>query len=167
MSENQILEILKGAILLEHKGKALYNSVISTSQVQEVKDLFSMLAREEEKHIEVLNKQFSRISKGEDFDVSDIRDLHGETLEAVLTEKIKENISGAGYEAAVISAALEFEKKSVEYYSDQASKARSEDEKKLFKWLTDWEKDHMMMLARIDDELKEKIWFDNKFWPLD
>ncbi len=167
MSENQILEILKGAILLEHKGKALYESVIRASQVQEVKDLFSMLAREEEKHIEVLNKQYSLIYKGEDFDVSDIRDLHGETLEAVLSDKIKENISGAGYEAAVISAALEFEKKSVEYYSDQTSKARSEDAKKLFEWLTDWEKDHMMMLARIDDELKEKIWFDNKFWPLD
>jgi rubrerythrin len=167
MSENKILEILKGAILLEHKGRALYKSVIDTSQAQAVKDLFSMLAREEEKHINVLNKQFSRISKGEGFDLSGIKDSHAETSEAVLTDIIKENVSGAGYEAAVISAALEFEKNSVRYYSDHAEAAQSEDERALFTWLRDWEKGHMVMLARIDNDLKEKIWFDNQFWPLD
>ncbi|MBD3415265.1 MAG: hypothetical protein GF421_12655 [Candidatus Aminicenantes bacterium] len=167
MSKDKVLEVLKGAILLEHKGKALYKSVIETSQVQGVKDLFSMLVNEEEKHIQMLNKQFSRISKGEGFDISGIKDSHAETSEAVLTDSIKENVTGAGYEAAVISAALEFEKNAVKYYSDHADKAQSEDEKKLFQWLRDWEKGHMMMLARIDDDLKEKIWFDHQFWPLD
>jgi len=162
-----MLEILKGALLLEHKGRALYQSVVDSSKVEGVKDLFSLLAREEQKHINMLNKQFSRISKGEGFDVSDIKDSHAETSEAVLTDIIKENVSGAGYEAAVISAGLEFEKNSVKYYSEQAEKAQSEDEKKLFEWLRDWEKGHMMMLARIDDDLKEKIWFDHQFWPLD
>jgi len=167
MTKNKLLEILKGALLLEHKGKALYMSVIESSKVKEVRDLFSLLAKEEGKHINVLNKQFSRISKGEGFDISDIKDTHAETSEAVLTDVIKESVSGAGYEAAVISAALEFEKNSVKYYSEHAEGAQSEDEEKLFEWLRDWEKGHMMMLARIDNDLKEKIWFDNQFWPLD
>ena len=167
MPNNKLLEILKGAILLEHKGRSLYNSVIESSKVKEVRDLFSLLAKEEEKHIDILNKQFSRVSKGEDFDISEIKDTHAETSEAVLTDIIKENVSGAGYEAAVISAALEFEKNSVKYYSEHAEGAQSEDEKKLFEWLRDWEKGHMMMLARIDNDLKEKIWFDHQFWPLD
>jgi len=167
MNGNKLLEILKGAILLEHKGRALYKSVTDTSKVQGVKDLFSMLEREEEKHIKVLNKQFSQISKGKGFDLSGIKDTHAETSEAVLTDIIKENVSGAGYEAAVISAALEFEKNSVGYYSDHAEAAQSGDEKALFEWLRDWEKGHMVMLARIDNDLKEKIWFDNQFWPLD
>ena len=167
MTGNKLLEILKGAILLEHKGRALYKSVTDTSEVEGVKDLFSMLVREEEKHINVLNKQFSLISKGKGFDLSGIKDTHAETSEAVLTDIIKENVSGAGYEAAVISAALEFEKNSVRYYSDHAEAAQSEDEKALFEWLRDWEKGHMVMLARIDNDLKEKIWFDNQFWPLD
>ncbi len=167
MPENKLIEILKGALLLEHKGRALYKSVIDSTKVKGVKDLFSLLAREEEKHIHMLNKQFSRLSKGGGFDITDIKDSHAETAEAVLTDIIKENVSGAGYEAAVISAALEFEKNSVRYYSDHAESARSEDEKKLFEWLRDWEKGHMMMLARIDNDLKEKIWFDHQFWPLD
>ena len=167
MTGNKLLEILKGALLLEHKGRALYKSVTDTSKVQGVKELFTLLEKEEEKHINVLNKQFSRISKGKGFDLADIKNSYAETSEAVLTDIIKENVSGAGYEAAVISAALEFEKNSVRYYSDHAAAAQSEDEKSLFEWLRDWEKEHMVMLARIDNDLKEKIWFDNQFWPLD
>jgi len=84
-----------------------------------------------------------------------------------LTREIVKSISGAGYEAAVISAALDFEKNAVKYYSEHAEAAESAEEKKLFSWLTDWEKNHMLMLARLDNELKEKIWYDNQFWPLD
>jgi len=68
--------------------------------------------------VKVLNKQFSLISKRKGFDLYGIKDTQAETSEAVLTDIIKENVSGAGYEAAVISAALEFEKNSVRYYSD-------------------------------------------------
>jgi len=167
MPENKPLDILKGALLLEHRGKALYNSVGESSKVESVKELFDMLVREEEKHIKMLNKQFSRLSKGKSFDISDLEKEESSTLEAIMTEKIVQDVAGAGYEAAVISAALEFEKNAVKYYSEQAASAESEAEKKLFEWLTDWEKNHMLMLAKVDNELKEKIWYDNQFWPLD
>jgi rubrerythrin len=67
----------------------------------------------------------------------------------------------------VISAAIEFEKKAVKYYSENSEKTASESEKKIFQWLAEWEKKHLHMLASIDKELKEKIWYDNRFWPLD
>lgn len=167
MAESNTLDILKGAVLLEHRGRALYRSVVDSSSSEGVRELFDMLYREEEKHIDILSKQFARISKGESFDVSELTDEHTPIPEAVLTEKILKGVSGAGYEAAVIAAALEFEKNAVKYYSDRASSAGSEEERKLFSWLTDWEKGHMLMLARLDNELKEKIWYDNQFWPLD
>jgi rubrerythrin len=167
VTEKKTLDILKGAILLEHRGKALYESVIGTTESEGVKELFRMLSREEDKHIGVLNKQFSRISKGESFDVAELEKEHASTHEAIITQKIVKSISGAGYEAAVISAALEFEKNAVKFYSQSAESAESKEEKKLFDWLTEWEKNHMLMLARLDNELKEEIWYDNKFWPLD
>ena len=64
MAENKTLDIIKKAILLEHKGKALYESVAPKTEVTAVKELFEMLAEEEEKHIEILNKQFVLVSKG-------------------------------------------------------------------------------------------------------
>ena len=167
MTETKTLDILKGAILLEHRGKALYESVVKTAESEGVKELFSMLSQEEEKHIGVLEKQFSRVVKGESFDISELDKEHASTHEAIITREIVKNISGAGYEAAVIAAALEFEKNAVKFYSEHTSTAESEQEKKLYNWLTEWEKNHMMMMARLDNELKEKIWYDNQFWPLD
>lgn len=167
MAESKVLDILKGAILLEHRGKSLYESVVKTTGAEGVKELFAMLSREEDKHIRVLGKQFSRIAKGDHFDISGLETDHSATQEAVITDKIIESISGAGYEAAVIAAALEFEKNAVKFYSEHASSAESDEEKKLYSWLTEWEKTHMLMMARLDNELKEKIWYDNQFWPLD
>lgn len=167
MSETKTIDILKGAILLEHRGKALYESVVNTSESEGVKELFAMLSREEDKHIGMLEKQFSRITKGESFDIAGIEKEYASAHQAIMTQDIVKNISGAGYEAAVISAALEFEKNAVKYYGEQAEAAESAEEKKLFTWLADWEKNHMMMLASLDNELKEKIWYDNQFWPLD
>ncbi|MBU4495944.1 MAG: hypothetical protein KJ874_11680, partial [Acidobacteria bacterium] len=56
MMDKRMEDILKGAILLEHKGKALYTSVLQTTEIPEIRDLFRLLAEEEDKHIAVLKK---------------------------------------------------------------------------------------------------------------
>jgi len=165
--ENRVLDIIKNAILLEHKGKALYDSVVKTTKVAAVKDLFGWLAEEEVKHIAFLEMQFRRLSRGEELNAFGIEEGHKQVVDAVLTLEIVQSVSGAGYEAAVISAALEFEKRAVAYYSEQAEKSQTEAEKEVFGWLSKWEVTHMEMLAKVDDELKQDIWFDNQFWPLD
>ena len=161
------LDIIKEAILLEHKGKALYESVAETTKTEGVKELFKMLVREEEKHIELLAKQYSRILKGKAPDASDLEEGDATVTATIISDEVAKEVHGAGYEAAVISAALEFEKNAVNFYSKQAEKAESEGERKLYRWLVRWEKTHMMMLAKLDNEIKEQIWYDNQFWPLD
>jgi len=167
MTNEKTLDIIKGAILLEHRGKALYESVAQKTDIEAVKELFDMLAEEENKHIEILNSQFKLVNKGKKFDVSGLSDNDQTTAKEVLSGKISKGISGAGYEAAVIAAALDFEKKAVEYYGNRKTAASSTEEKQLFDWLTKWETGHMTMLADIDKDLKEQIWYDNNFWPLD
>jgi rubrerythrin len=167
MTENKLVDILKRAILLEHRGKALYESASAESAGDAVKELFSMLADEENTHIDVLTKQLKAVAGGGSFDPDLTLPSDEPAKNSVLSEDIVKEISGAGYEAAVISAALEFEKKAVDFYSKQAEVAQSDPEKKLFIWLTNWEKEHMAMLARIDKEVMENIWYDNSFWPLD
>ncbi|MGD9344848.1 MAG: ferritin family protein [Candidatus Aminicenantes bacterium] len=161
------LDIVKGAILLEYKGKALYESVAETSKIEGVKELFKMLVREEENHIDILTKQYSRILKGEKPDASDLEHDDATVTASIMSEDLVKEVHGAGYEAAVISAALEFEKNAVNFYSKQAEEADSEEEQKLYRWLVRWEKTHMMMLAKLDNDIKEQIWYDNQFWPLD
>jgi rubrerythrin len=167
MDESKTLDIIKGAILLEHRGKALYESVAQKTAVEPVRELFEVLAAEETKHIEILNRQFVQVNKGRAFDISGMPDVKGAALDQVLSQKIVEEISAAGYEAAVIAAALEFEKNAVNYYSQHEAAADSPEEKKLYHWLVKWETEHMTMLAKIDRDIKEKVWYNNKFWPLD
>ena len=165
--KDKTLDIIKGAILLEHRGRALYESAVKSTDVPEVKELFQMMMDEEAKHIQILNKQFSSVAKGGDFDSSGMEDVEDLTADSVLTSKVVKAISGSGYEAAVISSALELEKKAVEFYSKCEKEANSEEEKKLFAWLIKWEKEHMVMLAQMDNEIKEQVWYDNSFWPMD
>ena len=112
MPERSQIDILKGALLLEHKGRALYSSVAETTKVQPVKDLFETLVKEEDKHIAFLSGQYSRLAGGDGFDLNDLPES-SQAADQAFAGDIADKISGAGYEAAVISAALEFEKKAV------------------------------------------------------
>ena len=167
MVKTSMEDILKGAILLEHKGKALYSSVLQTTEIPEVKSLFRLLAEEEDKHIAVLKKQYSLLLKGKGFDLDDLEKTEFEVTDSILTEALVKSIHGAGYEAAVISAALDFEKAAVKFYGENAEKAQAEDEKSLFMWLHRWEITHLDLLAGLDRDIREQIWYDNSFWPLD
>lgn len=59
MNENKILEILKNALLLEYRGRTFYRRAKEESKVEEVKNIFDLMEREEEKHIDFLNKEFN------------------------------------------------------------------------------------------------------------
>jgi rubrerythrin len=167
MSYETKLDIIKGAILLEHRGKSLYESAVKNTQIGPVKDLFEFLALEEDKHIELLEKQFKRITKNEEIILDESGLSESKGAGKIITSEIVNRVTGAGYEAAIIGAALEFEKKAVDYYSTHAASAKSKGEQKLYDWLAEWEKGHMIMLAELDKEIKEQIWYDNSFWPLD
>jgi rubrerythrin len=167
MLENNTLDILKGAILLEHRGKALYDSVVKTTKADAVRELFKFLSNEEIQHISILENQYRKINRNQDIELQDleITDFHSE--HPVLTEKIVKEISGAGYEASVIAAALDFEKRAVAYYSEYALSVTDQAEKGLYEWLAKWETTHMSLLAELDREIREQVWHDNSFWPLD
>lgn len=165
-SRLKVSNILKDALHLEYKGKAFYESVVKRTQVQSVKDLLKLLIGEEGKHIALLKEKYGHQLKEKKLEIPAAQKAGQLSLDKILTGKIARKIARAGYEAAVISAALELEKSAVHYYSTHVSEVESEEEKKLFQWLAGWEKDHMRLLAEMGKELRERIWFDHQFWPL-
>ena len=166
MSENKNLEILKGAILLEHKGKAFYESVAKTSTIATVKEIFSSMAMEEAEHIDILTKQYVTLRSTGKFEKTDLAKNPMNFAEKILDDAVKSQINGAGYEAAAISAALSMEKQAVEFYGNRGKSATDPAEIELYNWLADWETSHVDLLVSIDNELRESIWFDQKFWPV-
>jgi rubrerythrin len=82
-----------------------------------------------------------------------------------LSEKVKKEISAAGFEAAAISAAIDFENRAVEVYQGRANEATDPNEKEMYQMLADWERTHFRLLHKLDEDLKEQVWHDNNFWP--
>jgi rubrerythrin len=165
--ENQALNIIKKAILMEARGKALYQEVADKTSSPDVKKIFELMAAEEQTHIDYLSEQYKSFSKDKSFVKQAFAnsDTDDTIAKMILNTSVIAQISGAGFEAAAITAAIDMETKAIETYTKWATEAADENEKALFTWLAEWEKSHYEMLMKLDKELTEKIWFDNQFWP--
>ncbi len=166
METKSPLDILKMAILMEMRGFSFYTKVAEQTNDDDIRSVFSIMAQEENMHIKYLSEQFSNYEKNKSFSHTSVTDSSAAGItKLILSEEMKNTISAAGYEAAAISAAIDMEKKAIEVYSKQAEISTDPNEKKLYRWLADWEKGHLKILSDLDNELRDKIWFDNHFWP--
>ena len=166
MSQDRTVEILKNAILLEKRGKSFYQKVAEQASGAAVKSFFEMMADEEVKHVKILADQYKAYQQNQKFNPGDYSEKHGEQMASkVITAEFKKEISAADYEAAAISAAMSMEKNAIKLYEDRAAEADDSNEKALYKWLAEWEMQHLHFLSEIDKELREEIWTDNNFWP--
>lgn len=165
MTTHPSTEILKSAILLEKRGRAFYETVAEQAKEPAVKEFFGQMAQEEVRHIQILaaqyrevtrNGRFTSLEKGGDTSVST----------TVLSEDLKNRIASAGFESAAVSAAISMEERAVRLYGERAESAKDLEEKSLYRWLKEWETEHLRMLLEIDREITERIWNDNSFWPM-
>jgi len=160
------VEVLKEAILLERRGKAFYATAAKQTESEAARKIFEMMAAEEDEHINFLSKQFAYYEKNKAFmKVDEVADADDTTIMEILSEEIKTQVNAAGYEAAAISAAMDFETRAVQIYSDRATAATDANEKEMYQMLADWEKGHHFWLHKINEDLREQIWYDNNFWP--
>ncbi len=165
MPDANPLDILKNAILLEKRGETFYRSAANQATSDALKTFFNTMADEEVKHVMILSDQYKAYEEKGSFDKIDVSaPSDGDTTAKVISRKVMERVEAADFEAAAISAAMLMEEKAITLYSERAENADDAEEKKLYAWLADWEKEHLGFLAALDAELKERIWNDNSFW---
>jgi rubrerythrin len=166
MSEDRSTEILKNAILLEKRGQAFYSKVAQQAEGEAVRKFFQLMAEEEANHVRILSEQFKSYRSSKKFRPGDYgAQSEFNTVAEILTKDLKRQVAAADYEAAAIAAAMAMEKNAIQVYSTRAGETQDPDEKALYNWLARWEAQHLDFLARIDRELTEEIWHDNRFWP--
>lgn len=166
MEQKSATDILKTAILLERRGKAFYSTIAKQTGSAAVRKIFTMMAEEEDEHINFLSRQFVNYEKNNEFLENETSAQVDDTaVVEILTKEIKEQITAASFEAAAISAAIDFENRAIEIYSTRAEAATDSNEKAMYQMLADWEKTHHHLLHRLNEDLKEEIWNDNNFWP--
>jgi rubrerythrin len=165
MNNDKVIDILKEAILLERRGKAFYTQAARNSESKSAKKIFEMMAEEEDEHINFLSKQFKNYAENKQFLDNEAPPEEDDTATEILTEQIKKEINAASFEAAAISAAIDFENRAIKIYSDRAKEATDPKEKEMYQMLADWEKTHHHLLYQLNEDLKQDIWNDNNFWP--
>jgi hypothetical protein len=115
--------------------------------------------------VKFLSEQFAHYDKTHSFLKVTVPEGADDTSDHILSDEVKSKIAAAGFEAAAISAAVDFEKRAIEIYASRAAVTDDPNEKELYTFLSEWEKTHLKILMDLDNELKEKIWNDNQFWP--
>jgi len=166
MEKPNTLTILKHAFLMEKKGKNLYEKAMDHTDDDAVKSFFKELVNDEQEHMNILEKQFKAFMKHGRFVAGGFENDGGVvTAPDILDAAIKDKINAASFEATAITAAISFEKKAVDMYGTRAQEATDPEEKKLYAWLSAWEKTHLTKLMALEETLMEDIWHDNNFWP--
>jgi rubrerythrin len=165
MDTARAIDILKGAILAEMKGKAFYEHSASQSTDETIKKVFETMALEECGHIEFLGRHVRSIKQSGDFAAPTMDAKPEDFSEAVISRVVQRGLAAAGFEAAAITAAMALEDGAVKFYSEQAGSAQSPAERELYQFLANWEKSHLNLLADLDRQLKESVWNDQQFWP--
>jgi rubrerythrin len=166
MDKSNTLTILKNAFLIERKGKSLYEKAMDHAKDEAVKDFFKDLANDEQEHMNILEKQFKALMKDGKFMAGGFENDGGAvTAPDILDESLKGKINAAGFEATAITAAISFEQKAIKLYTEREKEAVDPEEKKMYHWLSVWEKTHLKKLMALEASLIENIWNDNSFWP--
>ncbi len=163
MTTNKALEVLKQAFLLEKKGFAFYSQVARQTQSEAARQFFQMMAEEEKLHVAWIERQFALASKGLPFEAVEMTDAP--VADAVLTSRLKDEISAASYEAAAIAAAIGFEENAIRIYSERAKDSVDKAEQHMYQTLVDFERQHLVTLLKMNSEITESVWYDNQFWP--
>jgi rubrerythrin len=167
MDTSNTLNILKSAFLMERQGKALYETAKAQAENSEVKAFFQSLVDDEQEHMDILERQFKSFINDGKFTAGSFEDVAGtDTAPDILSDAVKKNINAAGFESTAITAAIGFEEKAVNLYAQRAQEATDPEEKKLYNWLSVWEKTHLKKLMDIQESLMARIWEDNSFWPM-
>lgn len=146
---------------LERKGTDFYIELGMKADNLLTKKLFYSLAKQEIEHLEAIeNFLLTKSYKiGEKVDIEEeMRNFFNE-----LKEKSKFENQIKGYETAI-----EMEKKSYSHYEKLFNEAKTEEEKKFFKFLMEQEKSHLEAIINVYSYLSETDdWFmkeESKVW---
>ena len=168
MPEGRLLEILRGAMEVERDGFQFYSMAADRSEDPGAAEMFVRLAAEEQKHYEALQSQQRALLETGLWDPDVVLDdAHTlEPLPEVFSEGFRKRIKGKHLEMSALSIGILLEKNAIDFYSQSAEQANEADVADFFRSLADWETGHYQMLLRLDEDLKEEYWNENRFSPL-
>ncbi len=143
--QEQLLEGINIAIQMETDGKQYYLKMSQTSANKRGKELFRILAIEEDRHIADFKSIYNNIRGERGWEIVPKHHDENTTLKTVFSqaiEEIEQEIKALDSELDAIQVAVSMEEKSYDLYISRSKVALYESERKFYQALANEEKKH-------------------------
>lgn len=156
-----LVQALTNAIEIENTGLITYLKFAKKTRDEFGKNMFIQLAMDEHEHRQYLENELHKISETGEIKPPEIPLTPIEQLVPQLKDKTRRIKGESGLEDKdALDAALEMERKSARFYSEQAAAAPNEAVRALFQRLAQWEETHYdILMAELDAIQQTGFWF--------
>jgi rubrerythrin len=157
---SQLLRILKMAVEIEKNGLATFKRFADQTKNETGKRIFLRLAKDEEEHRRILEKQMQMLSEGKAWEDIDIPRSEIETIAPTIREKQQRTTGEAGLaELDALKIALDLERKAAQFFREHADATSEQKARALFERLADWEDAHYDLIqAELDSINHTGMW---------
>jgi rubrerythrin len=161
-----ILEPFRIACKLEQEGKQFFTQVARTTESRLARQTFEFLAKEEDKHLEKIDRFYRSLEQSGGEDCPDIEDSDAEAKLSAFNEKlaqlkheIKPNVS----DIEAYRLALKFENGAEDFYAQKSNETDNPKIKKFYLWLIEEEKMHSRLLKSCLRFVEDPVaWFKSR-----
>ena len=167
MEITKAIEGLKIALQTELNGIEFYKIAAEKTEDTKGKQVFRMLADDELKHFNALQKQYSSLieqHKWLNLDIGRAALLKGKS--PIFSTELMDRVKGRHFEVSALSIGALLESNSIDYYRTMKEQNDDPAAKELYAQLQQWEEAHLTAITRQLDLIKEDYWAEQRFAPL-
>ncbi|MEZ0343746.1 MAG: ferritin family protein [Caldimicrobium sp.] len=169
MNEKNLLEeALLKAEELEKEGKKFYLDASEKAHVPSVKELFKQLAEAEDLHLIKIREIYQNIQQERKIPQY-IPRISKKKINLIFDPKELETVASVETELTALEKALNFERKSIEYYQDLSERTKDSKVRRFFLALVQEEWEHYLTIFDIMEFLRDpSSWYTFKeHWTLE
>ena len=159
----------KNALRNEIEGREFYRMAAANARLVGVRQMFTFLMEEEERHREAILEQIDRMGEGKRPRL--VRNKSGKReirkfKSPLFTPDFVARGKKAEGEAAALSIGMTLERRAIEHFAVLRKKVKGDAAaEKVFDDLIAWEREHLEILTRQYEQLREMYWEEARFWP--
>ncbi len=166
-TRDRLAEGLMKAYQSEVDGHHFYRMAAQSTSDPRGREVFELLAKEEEDHARFLQTQHAAIRATGDVDsratLGPQAELAGKS--PIFSDDLRSRVKDAHMEMSALSIGIQLELSAIRFYEAEAAAAAHPKVREFYERLVQWESGHYHVLLRQHDELKEDYWADGGFSP--
>ncbi len=163
--KDEIVAGLKEAMLAEKAGIEFYKTAAERTVDERGREVFTVLADEEAKHLEYLKRQFGHLLTGTEFEPLKVETQILDKPGPIFSSALVSQLNNAHWEMTALAVGMALEQAAIRRYQELAGKTEDRIAQEFFLSLVRWEESHARALEKEYERLKESYWEQAQFAP--